>query len=147
MLEKLNDIVWSINPENDSVGKMETRIRNYASMTLNPLGINFSLTIRTPDHEVLKDMHKKRNLFLIIKEALYNAAKYADCRNIHLLIEERQGHLYIKIEDDGKGFDLKTLSAYNGHGLRSMRERAKAMSAKMEIVSSEGIGTKIILES
>jgi hypothetical protein len=143
MLEKLNDIVWSINPDNDSLERMEKRMRSYAAMLLNPLGIAFDLTLSSDDPTARLDMEHRRHLFLIFKEALHNAAKYAECRQINIVLAEQNGLIQMEIRDDGKGFDPFTSKGYNGNGLDSMKERAKAIHANLHIDSRPGHGTSI----
>jgi signal transduction histidine kinase len=133
MLEKLNDIVWSINPENDTFEKLEA------------MGIRFEMTFTPEQHSRALNMDKRRNLFLIFKEALHNAAKYAECRQINIVLAEQNGLLRMEIRDDGKGFDPLSARGYNGNGLDSMKERAKAMGANLIIESKPGSGTRIHL--
>jgi signal transduction histidine kinase len=146
MLENLNDIVWSINPENDSFEKMESRMRGYAYMVLNPKGITFHLTIQSQNNQALEDMDKRRNLFLIFKEAVYNASKYSECNNVTIALNERNGQMRMEIIDDGKGFDVSSTRAYNGNGLKSMKQRASELRGKLSINSTPGNGTRLILE-
>lgn len=145
MLEKLNDIVWSINPENDTVVKMEKRMRSYAAMILNPLNIEFDLQLNTNDPTNRLAMDHRRNLFLIFKEALHNAVKYSHCKQISILLEEEHGQVRMEIRDDGIGFDPLQTNGYNGNGLNSMRERAKSIHAHLSIESKPGHGTKILI--
>jgi signal transduction histidine kinase len=145
MIEKLNDIVWSINPDNDSIEKMEARMRGHAFMVLNPKGITFHLTIDARDDKVLLDTEKRRHLFLIFKEALFNAAKYAECTHVQVVLQEKAGRIFMEISDDGKGFDVGSIKAYNGHGMRSMRERAMAIRGDLKVNSIQGKGTRITL--
>jgi signal transduction histidine kinase/ligand-binding sensor domain-containing protein len=145
MIEKLGDIVWSINPDNDSIEKMEGRMRSHAFMVLNPKGITFHLTIDARDDRVLLDMERRRHLFLIFKEALFNAAKYAECTYVQVVLQEKDGRIFMEISDDGKGFDINSIQAYNGNGLRSMRERALAIHGDLKVNSIQGKGTRITL--
>lgn len=145
MIEKLNDIVWSINPENDSLDKLESRMRGYASMVLQPKGIQCNVTSEGATQDLAMDMDQRRNMFLIFKEAVYNAAKYAQCQSVDISLSYFGGKLSMSIMDDGVGFDPDRNVAYNGNGLKSMRERALAIKAELLIESSPGAGTKISL--
>lgn len=146
MIEKLNDIVWSINPENDSLDKLESRMRGYASMVLQPKGIQCNVTSEGATQDLVMDMDQRRNLFLIFKEAVYNAAKYAQCQSVDISLSYFGGKLSMSITDDGIGFDPDRNGAYNGNGLKSMRERALAIKAELVIESAPGAGTKIRLK-
>ena len=146
MIEKLNDIVWSINPENDSLDKLESRMRGYASMVLQPKGIQCNVTSEGATQDLVMDMDQRRNLFLIFKEAVYNAAKYAQCQSVDISLSYFGGKLSMSITDDGIGFDPDRNGVYNGNGLKSMRERALAIKAELVIESAPGAGTKIHLK-
>ena len=88
-------------------------------------------------------MHTRKNLYLIFKEALNNAAKYADCSAIDVDIKEDNGKVKMVIKDNGKGFDLE--SAKQGNGLANMRQRAAQMKGTLLIQSEKGSGTVITL--
>lgn len=146
MLEKLNDLVWNINPANDKMEKIESRMRGFAAMILNPLGIQFDIVMDPGLKESHLEMEKRRNLFLIFKEAVHNAAKYSNCRNIIIRLEEDKGKWKMAIEDNGKGFDITAIKTYNGNGLKSMEERALAMKGQLIIESHPENGTRIVVD-
>ncbi|MFZ1423908.1 MAG: two-component regulator propeller domain-containing protein [Saprospiraceae bacterium] len=145
MLDKLNDIVWSINPENDHLDRMESRMRNFAAMTLNPSGISFNISFNIDNPKQVISMEQRRNLFLIFKEALHNAVKYAQCKHINIYLNQKQGKLTLEIRDNGKGFEINNIEVYNGTGMKSMMERAKSIGADFKIESHLGKGTALIV--
>ncbi len=145
MIEKLNDIVWSINPENDTLERMEKRMRAYASLILQPLGISFNLKMVLENPSFKLDMDQRRNIFLIFKEAVHNAAKYSGSGQIDIRLYNSHSQLTMEIRDDGKGFDPRSVPAYNGNGLKSMQERAVAIGGELTIQSQPGSGTRILL--
>lgn len=143
MLEKLNDIVWSINPENDHLDRMESRMRSFALMLLQPLGISYSFKFNTDGHRNILTMDQRRNVFLIYKEALHNIAKYASCKNVTIQFEVKDSRIRMEITDDGIGFQQNDATANNGNGMKSMRLRAQALKAGFDVITSPGSGTKI----
>jgi hypothetical protein len=147
MLDKLNDIVWSINPENDTLEKLETRMRAYAAMVLYPKAIDFTMETSSQYANTTMTMEVRRNLFLVFKEAIYNIAKYSGCRQVEIRLTESKGSIRLEIKDDGKGFDPTLQDAYNGNGLKSMKERAKAIQGTLQIISAPGAGTQILLDA
>jgi signal transduction histidine kinase len=90
-------------------------------------------------------------IFSIIQEALNNIKKYAQASRLDLLFEirERQNWLIISIKDDGQGFDVQKVKAgydkKNSFGLLNMQERAAALAGSLEINSTLGQGTQVIL--
>ncbi len=85
----------------------------------------------------------------MVQEALTNAAKYANCRHISIVLQVRNRVLSVIVEDDGQGFDIgRVLKAGPGSthlGLYGMRERAELMGGTLEIESREGSGTTVYL--
>ena len=143
MLEKLNDIVWSINPENDTLEKLEIRIRNYANIVGSTTGIQMNWKFEVSDGEHIIPMKLRRCVYLIFKEAMHNIIKYAGCRNVFFSLQLKGKLLAMEIEDDGKGFDPSNLQAYNGNGIRNMRERVKESGGRIVLESEPGKGTRI----
>lgn len=90
------------------------------------------------------------SVYRIIQEALNNAVKHANARNIEIELictGEHNGTakaLKLTIMDDGKGFDPDT-TAPEKLGLRIMRERAHSIQAKLHLESQTGKGTKIVV--
>jgi PAS domain S-box-containing protein len=84
----------------------------------------------------------KQAFYRIAQEALHNAIKHADAREVQLSLACAEGDIILEIQDDGAGFDAD--SSYPGHvGLESMRERARGIGGSLQITSSPGAGTLI----
>jgi signal transduction histidine kinase len=87
--------------------------------------------------------------FIVVQEAVNNARKHSEARNVWLNLTPNADQLLITVEDDGKGFDLKAAqnnANRGGHlGLVSMQERAQLIEAKLEILTEPGHGTKVTL--
>lgn len=88
----------------------------------------------------------KTALFRIAQEALNNAARHAHAATVGVLLRfEPDGGLSLEIQDDGQGFDAEAAQAAadRGLGLRSMRERAAALAARLVLVASPGSGCRL----
>jgi len=87
------------------------------------------------------------NLFRIVQEAVNNVEKYARAKSVKLGIRIGEDSAVLKIQDDGQGFDAKTLKPggkkHHGLGLTNMRERALFLGGNCEIESLPGRGTTI----
>ena len=146
-VETMSDMVWAINPANDNFDTLISRMRNYASEVLNAKSIAFVFDI---DERIEADMKlsidERKNIFLIFKEAIYNAAKYSMCRNVKVNLRKDRNKLLLMIDDDGIGFDLNSTSSYNGNGIRNMNERAEELKADFKIDSVASRGTRILLD-
>ena len=96
------------------------------------------------------DMDKRKNFYLIFKEAINNAFKYAGCSELIAEITTNNRQLILTLKDNGVGFDMKREMVENkltlsGNGLRNMRMRAEEMNGKLHLSSSPGKGTEIQL--
>lgn len=91
------------------------------------------------------DTEKTYNVFRIIQEFISNSMKHAECSEINCTIRTRLGKIYIVVSDNGKGFDLASLS-HNGFGLRNMQKRAKISNITLSMTSESNKGTIIRIE-
>ena len=85
----------------------------------------------------------RRDVYLIFKEAVNNAARHSGCSRIAVDFRAERTHLSLSVTDDGIGFDVASDS--DGQGLFSMRQRAKRLGTTLEVDSSVGHGTTIKL--
>lgn len=84
-------------------------------------------------------------LYRIVQEALQNAAKYSQARQVRVSLRGGAGHLSLSIEDDGVGFDVRD-GFGKGLGLISMRERLDGFDGTVEIQSAPGKGTRVLVQ-
>ncbi len=84
-------------------------------------------------------------LYVIIQEALTNVRKHSGASSARVIFAPFNGQVQVTIEDDGSGFDPKGLNGNQGFGLRSMRGRAEAVGAQLELNSTPGKGTRVIV--
>jgi signal transduction histidine kinase len=87
-------------------------------------------------------------LFRIFQEAMNNVAKHSGARNVQVTVgDTSEGHTFIEICDDGRGFDLAAVSdrvtSAGGLGLQQMRERVRERAGTFEIHTEPGKGTRI----
>lgn len=96
------------------------------------------------------DMSKQAVIFFIAEEAINNAHKHAEAANIWVELSRAEGHILLKVQDDGVGFNVGAVdSNYEQRGslgMVNMRERSELVSGALHIESSEGQGTQITLE-
>lgn len=88
-------------------------------------------------------------LFRIAQEALNNAARHAQATVVTLILRfEPSGGLMLEVHDDGRGFDAEAAQAVadRGLGLRSMRERADALGARLSLMTSAGVGCRLAVK-
>jgi signal transduction histidine kinase len=143
LMEKMDDIVWSINPRNDSLENLFSRIRRFATALFEAKNIDYTLLISDAVHPVELPIEWRQHIYLICKEAINNLVKYSEATKASIQVFFGQDRLQVVIEDNGRGFDSAHI--LTGNGLSSMRNRAAIMGASLEILSSPGKGCRIEL--
>ena len=144
MVNKLNDIVWLVNPEQDSLKQMVDKLEEYAYQMATVKNIKVIVNIPEKIAGLKMSMDKRRNIYLLCKEAINNAAKYSNASLFELRIKDYDHSLEFLIKDNGKGFVVETVK--KGNGLESMQKRAAEMGAKFHLESAPGQGTIISVQ-
>lgn len=139
MLESMDDIIWSVNPQNDSFHNIIVRIREYAIPLFEPIDVNLSIIVPENITSLKIPMDMRRNVFLIAKEALNNTAKYSKCTEVKIEFAYSYSVLKMTIMDNGKGFDAS--KDYARNGLRNMKYRGEKVGGKVAVSSNIGEGT------
>lgn len=151
MMDAMSDIVWAVNSGNDDFDSLANRLRSFAVQVTEAKNIGLHFTDNKDIPAMVLDMQQRKNIYLICKEAINNAVKYADCTMLEVLISKEKSRLQILIRDNGKGFELvdgKATSSGNvlgGNGLKNMKDRADEIKAGLEINSNPGSGTTIMV--
>lgn len=141
--EGLSDIIWSVQAGNDEIVDVFSRMFRFGSGIAESKGIAFYFDTDPKLENRKLNMQTRKNLYLIFKEAINNAAKYAECSVLRVNIVYENGNVNMVITDNGKGFD--NINAKEGNGLANMRQRAAQMKGKLVIESSKESGTIISL--
>jgi streptogramin lyase/two-component sensor histidine kinase len=144
LMEKMDDIVWGINPTNDSLEKLFLRLKKFAAQVLEASDIEYVIDIKPAVRQIRISMEHRQHIYLILKEAINNLVKHARCKKASLSIDQEHDYLILKVQDDGIGFNIS--SEQDGNGLASLRRRAQAMKAELNILSSSA-GTLIELKA
>ena len=136
----MNDIIWAINPDKDNAFSLIQRINFFIQEHQHDesLTIAFDYSNKLIHHAF--SMSERKSLYLIFKEALNNAFKYANATKINIRLIKSGSTIVLEIEDNGKGFSSAN---HKGNGLQNMRKRAKDIGAEFEIISLTEKGTII----
>lgn len=151
MISEMNDIVWAINPRNDNMEKIVQRMESFAKPLMKVAGIRFSFEFDPSLMNLSLDMEKRKNFYLIFKEAVNNAMKYSGAEQVSVKITQLPDKLQLQIIDNGRGFDPAALSdghqhSLSGNGVHNMKQRAAEMGGDLKIESYAGKGTSIRLQ-
>jgi signal transduction histidine kinase len=142
-LRALDEIVWAIRPDSDSLQSLADYIAHFANEMFEGDGARCRLDLPAdlPAWPLPPEM--RHNIFLVVKEALTNSLKHSGAREVRVRAEAAPHELEIMVRDDGKGFDANGQS--RGNGLGNMRRRAQAMGGHVSIESRPGQGTTVRL--
>jgi signal transduction histidine kinase len=143
LMERMDDIVWSINPKNDSLESLFLRIKTFASKLFEAKEINYFIQVDEKIKHAQLQMEYRQHIYLIMKEAINNLVKYSESKEARINVIHAGQYLEINIEDSGKGFNTK--KATQGNGLQNMKVRAKEMGALLKISSVINGGTHVFL--
>ena len=144
MLERIDDIIWVVNPKNDRFQNLGLRIQEYAIPLFESKGMLFQIIIPESISEIKLSMEIRRNIYLIAKEAVNNLVKYSECTQASVTFLQEQLWLIMEIADNGKGFDTNAGNSRNG--IKNMHLRAGKIRASLNVFSSEGQGTRIVFK-
>jgi len=159
LTRSVDEIVWAVNPANDTVEKFAAFIGQYVERFARTSGLSCQLEI--PDELPPRPMEAtlRHDLFLATKEALHNVEAHAGARTVRLELSLTGIWLKLVIADDGRGFSPEELSARGvargggspdrvggGQGLSNMRQRMVAIGGQFEIRSAPGQGTSITFQ-
>lgn len=141
IMERMADIVWSINPMNDSLSAVSARMKEFTAEILEPKNIQYTFNGIDEIADTSLSVEAKRNIYLTYKEILNNAAKYSGATLVTISLGLNHESLVLNVCDNGCGFDPEQVR--RGNGLRNIAERSAAMKADCKITSSPGKGTSI----
>lgn len=143
MMDRMSDIIWSMNVNKDSGEKLVMRIKTFAQEVLGSREIETFFDLDTLE-EINLTIESRKNLLLIFKESINNMSKYSNATLAQLQCIIEGDHMKISIKDNGCGFLLNVVKS--GNGLTNMQHRAQMMNGIMTIHSAHGAGTEIAFD-
>jgi len=142
LVQRMDEIVWAVNPRNDSFVSLSFYACQYAEQILKPLGIACRLDVQQGLPEISLNAEQRYNFFLAFKEAIANIAKHSGATELRLAIHVADGKFVFHIEDNGRGF-APGGEAAGADGLHNIRERIARLGGECEINSQPGRGTRV----
>jgi signal transduction histidine kinase len=142
MVSTMSDIVWSIDARNDTLADFLSRMQDLTHSLLSEHNIQVSFKHKGMDVRIPLKVHVRQNLYYIFKEAIHNIAKHSGADRVEIEIENARTEFYMRISDNGSGYDPGSLKG--GYGIRNMHMRAGRIGATLKIGSDNGV--EIILK-
>jgi ligand-binding sensor domain-containing protein/two-component sensor histidine kinase len=137
--QALDDIIWSINTNNDTLEQTVARMRRYAAEVFDAANITYSLQLDEQFAHRKLNMEQRRDWFLIFKESINNIYKHAQAKQVTIAVWLEKNRLHMTIQDDGTGFDTGQVTHRNG--LKNMQQRVAKWQGRIDIQSAPGTGT------
>lgn len=141
--ENMSDIVWAIKSKNDRFENVLQRMNQFASEILDAKNIilDFESDVSLANSRLT--MKQRKNLYLLFKEIINNAAKHADAKKVSVRMARKGHHIEMIIKDDGKGFD--THQTFDGNGMNTIKNRMEELDGYFKIQSYPNEGTIVAL--
>ncbi len=142
LVQRLDEIVWAVNPRNDSINSLTIYACEYAQQLLKAPGIACRFDLQPDLPELNLSSEQRYNLFLAFKETVNNVARHSRATELQLQIHADCQKLCFVVTDNGCGFDPAVRSA-GADGLRNIRQRIERLGGQCEISSQPGQGTRV----
>ncbi|MFD1186468.1 sensor histidine kinase, partial [Pontibacter rugosus] len=135
MVYDMQDIIWMVNPKNDQADLLYDKIYTFASSVVTGKGIELHYTVADELKVLPLDMQLRRDIYLLAKESVNNAVKYADCQNLWISFSYQQHDIILVVKDDGQGFDPET--PHKGNGMANFEKRSRAHNGEFSVESTD----------
>ncbi|MBL7952423.1 MAG: tetratricopeptide repeat protein [Flavobacteriales bacterium] len=138
----LNDVVWAADPSSDHAGALLQHVADRAHRLLEGTGIELQLDLHADNPGQLLGPAFKRDLSMVVKEALNNALKHARPTVIALRFHIRADGFHLTVADNGRGMGHSSVDG--GNGLVNMRERIATHGGTLTVQpATNGNGTVV----
>jgi signal transduction histidine kinase len=145
VLHSLDEIVWAVNPQNDTLEHVVSYIGHYAQEFFQETGIESKVNIsgELPPYSLSSQL--RHNLLLAVHEAFTNVLKHSKATQVDVFITHSASAFEIAISDNGHGFRSSVVDSQSaaGDGLRNMRQRLADIGGLCSINSEPGHGTTV----
>ncbi len=139
----LGDIVWAIDPNHDTLAGLVERVRAHAARMLGNGPAEYSIDCEHEGADLAIDPAITRDIYLMFRETLNNAIKYARASRIQVFCRTNGKQVLLEVLDDGVGF--AAAQAPSGRGLANMRERARRIGADLSMDGDRGTRVRLVL--
>lgn len=145
-VQSLDEIVWAVNPENDTLDGLATYISHYADEFFEETDIScrLEMPVKLPAAPLKAEV--RHDLFLAVKEAFNNSLKHSGASAVRVRVSSEGNSVSITIDDNGRGFALNGNGNGNGrhgNGLLNMRRRIENIGGRFSITSAPNCGTQV----
>lgn len=141
LMERMSDMIWSLKTASQEKISIKSKIQDHCRDLLNGRNIDYDISVDENVDRHLTEPGLRKNLLLILKEAIHNIAKHSKADKAHISVTFGDHCLIVAVKDNGIGISNHDIQ--NGKGLSDMKKRAEDMRATFSIESVSGKGTNI----
>ena len=145
VIQKFSEIVWSLNPNNDTLDNLVNFMVQHADGFCQKTGVPCRIHADPTFPDIFINSSKRHNMLAAYKEALHNAVKYSKCRQIDISLTLDEHRFKVSVRDDGIGFEPDK-TAGSGQGLASMASRMDSIGGTFDIDTKPGSGTDVTFQ-
>jgi signal transduction histidine kinase len=145
VVRSLDEIVWTVNPKNDTLDVLITYLCTYAPDYLRSASIRCRLDVPLDVPSFPLPSQVGHHLFLAVKETLHNIVKHAGATEVWLRLRFAAETLTLTIEDNGRGFPSESLTVPDADGLGNLHQRLGSIGGSCTQQSESGTGTTTVL--
>jgi ligand-binding sensor domain-containing protein/signal transduction histidine kinase len=147
LVESMGDIVWSIRSEPQGMDSLVRRMREFAIDLLASQGVEFVLRAPELGDQAVLSLQGRRELFLIFKECIHNAARHSGCTAVTAELRVTDREVTLTVSDNGQGLTngRRAPGWPGGTGIQNMRKRAEGLGGRMEVTSQGGVTVEVHL--
>jgi signal transduction histidine kinase len=140
--EQIRQTLHSLQPQYE--GNLTETLHTIASKTAERARFELQYRVRGTNRQLLPS-DVQRKILLIMREAINNIEQHAKAKTVNFSLLWDETHLTVSLEDDGVGFDPEAISGFGHFGIQIMKQRIKEIDGLIEVASSPGQGTKVVL--
>lgn len=141
LIGSMRQIIWTMNSDQASVEDLVVYTTSYARNYCAQNTLTIEVKADGPWPEVQLSTEQRRNVFLVVKEALHNVVKHANAKQVSVGMDWRDG-LVVEVADDGVGIS-RGAEGGQGNGLRNMEKRINALGGSLDVDGGTEGGTSI----
>ncbi|HEX2786585.1 MAG TPA: two-component regulator propeller domain-containing protein [Ignavibacteria bacterium] len=145
VVNSMDEIVWAVNPKNDSLENLAAYTLQYSQNFLSEAGLNcrFEYPDSIPSSMLSSDI--RHNIFLVFKEALNNVVKHSEASEVNIKLILNKTFFEFLISDNGKGFNMEDCDRFS-NGLSNMEKRIADINGEFKIRTQSDLGTLISIK-
>jgi signal transduction histidine kinase len=151
----MDEIVWAVNPQHDSLDSLASYLGKFAQDYLRPAGVRCRLDLPMQLPHWPLSAETRHNLFLSFKEALHNIVKHSGASEVSVKLTLKANSFALTVQDNGRGFSPEEVAVQteptadrieSGNGMPNMRHRLTSIGGNCAVQAKPGLGTTVMFE-